>query len=212
MPVICWYCDVRPLSAPSLFSRGMALLPWAERREKVMRFRFEKDRCLCLGAGLLLAYALRQAGAKDLSLRRLSNGKPALANEPRIHFNLSHGGAMAVCAVSDHPVGADVEPLQEPDAGIVTMCFQPSERAWVDEADVPARAFTRLWTRKESYLKMLGTGLYRSMDSFSALPGEEMPDDAVFTEREEMGHLICVCAHRSEAVIFREGPLVMGCR
>ena len=46
-----------------LFSRGLSLLPWEERREQVMRFRFAKDRRLCLGAGLLLAYALCRAGA-----------------------------------------------------------------------------------------------------------------------------------------------------
>lgn len=73
MGITCWVCDVRPLSDPALFSQGMSLLPWEERRVQVMRFRFDKDRRLCLGAGLLLAHALRHAGATDLSLCRHSN-------------------------------------------------------------------------------------------------------------------------------------------
>ena len=70
-PVVCWTCDVGPLADPARFARGMAALPWADRREKVMAFRFDRDRRLCLGAGLLLAHALRRAGAKNLALCRL---------------------------------------------------------------------------------------------------------------------------------------------
>ena len=204
MSVICWYFDVRPLCDPALFSRGMSALPWEERREQAMRFRFEKDRRLCLGAGLLLAYALRQAGATDLSLRRLSNGKPVLINAPNIHFNLSHSGTLAACAVSDRPVGVDVEALQSVEPGVVAMCFQPIEQAWINQADDRSRAFTRLWTRKESYLKLRGTGLTCPLDSFCVLPGKDAPDGVCYSEMDEMDHLICVCTQQNDAVIFKQ--------
>ena len=202
MSVICWYCDVQPLSDPLLFSRGLSLLPWEERREQVMRFRFDKDRRLCLGAGLLLAYALCRAGASDLSLRCLPNGKPMLANDPNIHFNLSHSGILAVCAVSDHPVGVDVEPIQNAVSEVAAMCFQSAEQEWMKASDHPDYAFTRLWTRKESYLKLSGEGLSRSPESFCVLPGKDAPKGARFSELEEMGHLICVCTQQNDAVIF----------
>lgn len=204
MSVICWYYDVHPLYDSELFSRGMALLPWEERRAKVMRFHFEKDRCLCLGAGLLLEHALRQAGASDLSLHCLPNGKPVLANEPNIHFNLSHSGTMAVCALSDHPVGVDVEILQKAEPGVMNMCFRHDEQEWIRRSDHPDHAFTRLWTRKESYLKLLGTGLSYPLNAFSVLPGAAMPEDVEFTEHEEAGHLICVCTYERETADFRE--------
>ena len=203
MTVTCWHCDVRPLADPSLFSRGMAALPWAERREQVMRFHFEKDRLLCLGAGLLLAHALRRAGARDLSLRRLSNGKPVPVNAPGIHFNLSHSGTLAVCAVSGRPVGVDVEVLQSMDPGVVSMCFQPAEQQWIYQAEDPCRAFTRLWTRKESYLKLMGTGLSCPPDSFCALPGAGFPKGIAYSEIEEAGHMICVCAQQGDDVVFK---------
>ena len=204
MSVICWYFDVRPLSDSSLFSLGMSVLPWEERREQVMRFRFEKDRCLCLGAGLLLAYALRQAGVTDLKLCRLANGKPVLANAPNIHFNLSHSGTIAACAVSDRPVGVDVETLQDADPGVVAMCFQPIEQEWINNANDRRRAFTRLWTRKESYLKLLGTGLTCPSASFCVLPGMDVPDGNCYSEMEEMGHLICVCTQQNNDVAFKQ--------
>ena len=207
MSVICWYCDVRPLSDPALFARGMTLLPWEERREKVMRFHFERDRRLCLGAGLLLAYALRRAGAKDLSLCCLSGGKPVLIHEPCIHFNLSHSGNLAVCAVSDQPVGADVEMWQDADPGVAALCFRAAEREWMNASGDNARAFAWLWTRKESYLKLTGDGLSRSPDSLCVLPGREEPTGVRYTEKEVSGHQICVCTQQNNTVTFKQWNL-----
>ena len=207
MSVKCWFCNVEKLSDPSLFSQGMDLLPWAERKEQVIRYRFEKDRKLCLGAGLLLLFALRNAGVTDLNLCRLKNGKPALVSCSNIHFNLSHSGTFAVCAVSDRPVGADVETIQNADPKVAAVCFQQHEQEWIFQADDPGRAFTCLWTRKESYLKRTGTGLYVAPDSFSVLPWEQMTDGSVFTECEVENHLICVSAERETEVEFCEWPL-----
>ena len=59
-----------------------------ERMEKAGRFRFERDRLLCVGAGFLLLEAL---GLRDESaLRYGENGKPYLPGGPA--FNLSHSG------------------------------------------------------------------------------------------------------------------------
>ena len=208
MSVICWFCDVSPLSDPALFSRSLSLLPWEERRERVMRYRFDKDRRLCLGAGLLLAYALRRAGVSDLGLRSLPGGKPVLSARPDIHFNLSHSGTLAVCAVSDQPVGVDVEAVQSANPEIAAMCFLKQEQEWIDQSNDPDRAFTRLWTRKESYLKRLGTGLVNDLRVFSVLPGGSMPEGVTFYEHEEMSHLICVCTLTSEIPAFNRMMLL----
>ena len=193
LTAICWYCDVGFLADSALFSRGMAILPWEARREKVLRYHFEKDRLLCLGAGLLAAYALRQSGADDLSIRFLENGKPVLRAHPGIHFNLSHSGTLAVCAVSDQTVGADVEAWRHAESQIAERCFTPVELKWMKAQRQNRQAFTRLWTRKESYLKMLGTGLSQDPNTFSVLPGASMGIPASFAEWEVREYSICVC-------------------
>jgi 4'-phosphopantetheinyl transferase len=201
--VLCWIYDVSELSDPLRFSRGMAALPWEERREKVMRFRFEKDRRLCLGAGLLAAEALRRAGATDLRLRFSEYGKPSLPAHPGIHFNLSHSGTLAVCAVSDEPVGVDTERLTAFSPEVASLCFQPREQAWLEAREDHDLAFTRLWTRKESWLKYLGTGLSLPAASFSALPGETPGEEITLTEYAAGNHRICVCARTGREVSFR---------
>ena len=207
MAVRCWFCDVRPLSDEALFARGMRELPWAERREKVLRYRFEKDRILSLGAGLLLAGMLQEYGVRDLTVHALPEGKLVLTNCPQVHFSLSHSGTLAVAAVSDLPVGVDTEILSDVDSRILSYAFQTSEQEWVRKSDDPGRAFVRLWTRKESYLKRLGIGFSVPPDSFSVLPDEPMPDGSTFSEWEERGHLICLSTEQAEKVELREYSL-----
>lgn len=189
----CWYYDVSELYDAAAYAAAMSLLPWPERRAKAERFVFNKDRCLCLGAGLLCAYALRKVGARNLAMSYGDHGKPYLQNHPNIHFNISHSGTMAVCAVSSVPVGIDVEEHQPYDEGVARLCFTDEELEWVGQQSDAAHAFTRLWTRKESYLKLLGTGLSKSANSFLAQPGS-LPEPKVrFHEYDFQGYSLCLC-------------------
>lgn len=89
------------------------------------------------------------------------HGRPAVPGTP-LHFNLSHAGDLVLFAFAGTPVGADVERLQPTSVvAQVAESLHPEERAELQalpEADRPA-AFARCWTRKEAYLKGIGTGL-----------------------------------------------------
>ncbi len=198
----CWCYDVRELLDSERFEEAMLRLPWEERKARVRRYRFEKSRALSLGAGLLGAHALRAAGATDLTLAYGEHEKPYLLNHPNIHFNLSHSGTLAVCAVAGVPVGVDVEELRPCDEGVARHCFQDSEMSWLREQDDVGRAFTQLWTRKESYLKLLGTGFSTSAKSFSVLQNDARELGIAFYETELTGHLVCVCLRDAASVEF----------
>jgi 4'-phosphopantetheinyl transferase len=111
-----------------------------------------------------------------LPLERGKAGKPRLAcdserarggvegSAPGIRFNLSRSGRIAVLVVTrGGEVGIDVEriaPRRSLDV-LIDACCSPAERRALG-ATHPAsalRAFLVLWTRKEAYLKGLGTGL-----------------------------------------------------
>lgn len=209
-----WYYDVSELYDARAFEAAMALLPWPERRSKVERFVFLKDRCLCLGAGLLCAHALRMAGARDLAMGYGAYGKPYLLNHPGVHFNVSHSGTIAACAVSSEPVGIDVEECHTFDENVARLCFTDDELAWLDEQANTDRAFVRLWTRKESYLKLLGCGLGKPANSFSAMPGTCPETDVRFCEYHLQASTLCICtrwdnvggASLASAFGLREAP------
>ncbi|MEV5242514.1 4'-phosphopantetheinyl transferase superfamily protein [Streptomyces cinnamoneus] len=95
------------------------------------------------------------------------HGRPAVSVPGAPHFSMSHGGDLVLVGVAAAPVGVDVEQLPAAHTvSEVSAALHPAERREITAAPEERRAavFTRLWVRKEAYLKGLGTGLGRSPD------------------------------------------------
>lgn len=170
-----WSID---LGARFPIASGCEALLSAEEQERANRFVFDLDRQEFIQAHAALRLLLESYGVASASQIRFltgAQGKPELdaASHPRpLQFNLAHARGVAVCAFADQrAVGIDVElPRKIDDAdGIVQRYFSAEERA--EYAAVPAplrdRAFLNAWTRKEAYLKALGTGLGGELASFA---------------------------------------------
>ncbi len=105
-------------------------------------------------------------------------GKPTLAGHPSLHFNLSHTKDHLAIAISDHPVGVDIEGLDRATdmIALAERFFHPHEAACLRAADPRdhARLFFRWWTAKEALLKAWGVGLGHEGEppDFSPWPGE----------------------------------------
>ncbi|MFF9852787.1 4'-phosphopantetheinyl transferase family protein [Streptomyces litmocidini] len=92
--------------------------------------------------------------------------RPAMLDAPiPLHFSLSHSHGLVLFGVAATPVGVDVQRVPSPvTAGLCLPRLHPAEQeelARLPDEERPS-AFGRLWTRKEAYLKGLGTGLGRS--------------------------------------------------
>jgi 4'-phosphopantetheinyl transferase len=98
--------------------------------------------------------------------------KPSLAGSERsLCFNLSHSDGLVLFAIAcGRDVGVDVERLRElRDAeAIARRFFSVSENAALRDLPPEQRleGFYRCWTRKEAFIKALGEGLSRPLDSF----------------------------------------------
>lgn len=196
--MICRYFDVSELEQEERFSAALEQLPWEERRQKVRRYIHRKDQLLCLGGSILVQQMLLQAGVQDLELDYGSAGKPFLRHYPQLHFSLSHSGSLAVCALGDVAVGVDVEYIAPVDAGVAAFCLGPEEQAYLCAADEPERTFCKLWTRKESCLKMLGKGLDTPLSQLPVLSGCPW----YFTQLELPNAVISVCTPTHTHVEF----------
>lgn len=147
-----------------------------QRRDHALRYRREHDRRLSLSAYCLLQQALRQEyGIGGQPLFTFNKyGKPMLADHPDIHFSLSHCREAAACVVSSAPVGIDVESLSSYDAELVERVMNTEEQQLISRSPNPRLAFIRLWTMKESLLKLtgegLGTDLRSVLDHYCGLP------------------------------------------
>lgn len=86
-------------------------------------------------------------------------GKPYL-NINDIHFNLSHSNNLLVCTVSQIPIGVDVEYINKNiDLRRSSRFFSKIEKQYIYNSFDKFSNFFLLWTIKESYLKLKGSGL-----------------------------------------------------
>ncbi len=133
----------------------LRLLP-AGRRERLLRIRQPEKRREPLCAYLLLRLALREAcGWQDLpEIRLTSLGKPWFPEFPEVHFNLSHTGGAVLAALSDRPVGVDIERIRPVGRRVMGR---------IPEAD-SERIFFESWVRREARAKCAGTGVIAMLD------------------------------------------------
>ena len=198
MTVVKCECVSAVLPDEGAFAAAYAALPeW--RRRKCDVFRFEADRWRSVAAWELLRRMLAEKGvsAEALPVSEDEFGKPTFEAALGIHFNLSHGGERVMAAVSDRPVGCDVERIVPFDEGVARECLTDRELTWVKRAQPGSdrdRAFIRLWVRKEAYVKAVGKGLGIDLKSVSLLP-EESPQGWSFRDFDFAdGHLGCVAS------------------
>ena len=143
-----------------------------ERKCRIMKYLKAEDRKRSLGAGLLLNRILPRYGASPAGIRIGADGKPEVEG---ISFNLSHSGHIVICATAEKEVGCDVEKIVKAPEGVAERFFRPGESAYVNEGVGEERdhRFFRIWTMKESYIKMTGEGMRLDLDRFEFLPGAE---------------------------------------
>lgn len=161
-----------------------------DERVRASRFRFEKHRQnFVVGRGVLRLLLSRYLGMppEDVRFTYGAQGKPALEGEhsaDSLRFNASHSGELAVYAfVRECEVGVDVEFIKtdfETEEIAERFFSAPEIRALraLPAAEKPA-AFFRFWTRKEAYIKAIGSGLSHPLDQFDVtapIPGWSIVD------------------------------------
>lgn len=145
-----------------------------EERTHAARFLFIEDkRRFVLGRGILRHLLGVYLGCPPHDLELVTNqyGKPALADEPALQFNLSHSDDRILHAFAwDRRVGVDVEtirPVKDLEQ-MAAYAFTPRERARFfslpQSQQIPA--FFNCWTRKEAFMKAVGMGLSLSPQRF----------------------------------------------
>lgn len=128
-------------------------------------------------------------------------GKPALENDA-IFFNVSHSRDQLVIAVADTEVGVDIECYDRTiSERLRRHCLTEQELAQTPPDD--AHAFIRIWTAKESYLKLYGSGLRQPMRSFCVLNDRFASPDlppAILQRFERGEYTICVATKNKETL------------
>jgi len=119
--------------------------------------------------------------AAQVKFRSTSHGKPELAGDSAVHFNLSHTEGLAAIAVTRiGAVGIDVERVRD-QADILELAdrfFSKKEAEWIRSRTAPehSASFFACWTAKEAYVKARGGGLSIPLDGFAIIPDPGEPE------------------------------------
>ncbi|MHA4842608.1 4'-phosphopantetheinyl transferase family protein [Flavitalea antarctica] len=149
-----------------------------EETAKAERYNYQKDR----DRFVISRAVLRLLLARKLSVHPSTlvfaigtNKKPFLA-EPAIatvEFNLAHAGEYILIAISDSPVGADLEYI-DPDFNypeVAKFACNEDEMSSISASSSPLFTFYMLWSRKESLLKATGKGISDDLPAVRCLDG-----------------------------------------
>lgn len=220
------YRKENPNGSSSVSSIAADLPGWDKladwQQEKILRCANPGARALCMGGQLLLQYGACEWSACDSLLQseliswriidfsRLPEYIPApqplaVAYEPKgkpyiryvpWYYNLSHSGDYVALAISDAPVGIDIQQKRPYTDSLVKRFFSEVEATVYESAKKQLfrdreTLFYTLWCRKEAYGKLLGTGLTEDV-----LKRNMLEDVGVhlYEYGELPGYCICVCS------------------
>ena len=140
-------------------------------------------------------------------------GKPYFA-DCALHFNVSHSGEYLAIAVSELPVGVDIQEPKNIKDGMFRKVVQTEEAVVI--GDDRQNDFLRLWTLKESFVKAEGKGLRISLkdyffqkeneEYFVNYSGQRLPWTFNIEETLIPEYFISVCGMEKEVSwIVRQG-------
>lgn len=179
----------------------MSLLAY-EDRNRIERYKQTKDRLMSfLGISLVYAFCDDFADVPELltvvegydflsnkdifdkySVKIDEAGKPYFENKNDVFFNVSHSGEWCFAALSDKPVGIDVQKIKELKSNVAKRFFDAGEIAYIEADEEKSIERTiEVWCIKESYVKMIGEGLGYGLDSFYA----DFSEGSIFDKKEQ---------------------------
>ncbi len=173
-----YWCDTTELMecTPDVFEVKLSqYMLSAYRTAKINQYQTMADRARCLGAGVLLREALREylkdtpAFSSETNWAKLceettnqETNRPYLVAYPGFHYSISHSGKYVICAVSDMPIGADIQEYKEISVSVIDRVLCADEKEIYERIPSAAekqRTFFEIWSAHESYVKMTGEGM-----------------------------------------------------
>ena len=135
-----------------------------QRREQALRYQHTFGQFACLQSYLMLSQLLAEWGrAHHTPLHPTPTflyndyGAPYIEGGP--YFSISHCKTAIAVAVSENPIGIDIEAIRTFKPELMRKTMSPAEQQRITSSATPDQEFIRLWTQKEALLKLQGTGI-----------------------------------------------------
>ena len=169
----------------------------AQRREQALRYKHTFGQYCCLQSYKMLCELLAEwSRVHQLPINQqpifLYNdyGAPYIEGGP--YFSISHCKRGIAVAVSENPIGIDIEAIRTFSPDLMRKTMNEDEQLRITSSAIPEVEFIRFWTQKEALLKLQGTGIISDLHHVLA-----HTNDISWTEmiNQEKGY-ICTIATR----------------
>ena len=168
----CYYTKISPAIVADKFEWLMSFLP-KEKQKQITLFQNDIDKKLSLYSDILvrlITIKTLNICNKKIVFGKNQYGKPFLLGTHDFSFNLSHTREAVIVAISDKPIGADIEKTRDAPLDIANRFFTINEQKYIKQASTNVdKRFYEIWTRKEAYIKYIGKGLAIPLPSFDVL-------------------------------------------
>ncbi len=179
------------MATPEEVARLLPLVS-EQRREAALRYSHVFGQFCCLKSYCMLMELIASVSptldGQTPEFAYNEHGKPYLADRPDIHFSISHTKNAILVAISNTPIGVDVEHVRLPSDGLIEKTMNPEEQAQIAASPSPAQTFTSLWTQKEAVLKLRGTGI---LDDLHNVLTDAARDGILLTSHTCLGASCC---------------------
>ncbi len=121
----------------------------------------------------------------DIAMSRNKNGKPFTGNV-KTNFNISKSENLIVIAFTDNSeIGIDIEKISGDKIFSKLDVFFSGNEIEKIQRDKSLKTFFKLWTRKESFLKFLGTGITDTVNKISLATDRNKIETEIFSKSDE---------------------------
>lgn len=131
-----------------------------------------KENISLLGRKFLIQKLKEQGLSFDFHISLEEKGKPFFTHNSNIHFSVSNTQKFIAIILSDKKVGIDIEQTRKYNDSLIKRFFNKEEIIYLkNQNDYDKnKAFTQLWTIKESFVKMTGTGIANNFNNQNLKP------------------------------------------
>jgi 4'-phosphopantetheinyl transferase len=163
-----------------------------ERKKEIQKSKNTTSVMESVAATILMDQLLVDSGYLSDDLIKDKNGAPRFLKQKDLYCSISHSNEYVACAISDYPIGIDIQKMKEVNQVLLSKRF-------FSEQEKLSENFYQIWTSKESYLKMIGIGLKKELNSFyTDLKKNQMFDlngniigNLFYKEYEQ--YVFCIC-------------------
>lgn len=157
-----------------------------EETDRAQKYYKIEDRNRYIICRALLKFVLSmyiEMDVKQIKFDYNTNKKPYLSLHPELFFNISHSNDFGLIAVSNRPIGIDIEYMEDNNDLIHSLnhIYNEKEIVFIENAFNKKQAFYSLWTRKEAFVKAIGTGIDEDFSKIPSIDGLHILESSLIT-------------------------------